>query len=494
MKGVVFAGDRKLQILDFPDPTPGPGEVVLEIKASGMCGSDLKFYRAVGGASSLGLGKISGPLIAGHEPCGVVAAVGPGVAENQAKVGMRVMQHHYRGCGVCEHCNTGWMQLCVEGVKEVYGATGHGAHARYMKCPGAHAGAVAGRTVVRSRRGDFVRDRHGLGRAASARPCGRPDDRDFRPGTGRPFGHAARLRDGGSRDRPRYRRGAPCAREGVRCRCPDQSRENGERGAGHPRPDARPRRPCLARCVVLPEGPRGCRQVRAHLGQGLLRRRRRHGHAGRQQRHAAPAGHDHRLVDIFYGRPGAIARVTSPTARSTSTACSPSAGSWSRPRKPTSCSTSRPRARASSCRRNDGVMAATCPVPCACAGGRTGKRVQANESKRIATDRGRHRWRQRNRPCLLPGSRRQGVESGRARHRFRGCAPGRGRDRRRPGEAGRRRRESGRGDSREDRARRRTGLRTGQLRGHPGFAGAARSNCRSRSGIGWCASTSAAHT
>ena len=135
MKGVVFAGDRKLQLLDFPDPTPGPGEVVLEIKASGMCGSDLKFYRAVGGASSLGLGKISGPLIAGHEPCGVVAAVGPGVAENQAKVGMRVMQHHYRGCGICEHCSTGWMQLCVEGVKEVYGATGHGAHARYMKCP-----------------------------------------------------------------------------------------------------------------------------------------------------------------------------------------------------------------------------------------------------------------------------------------------------------------------------------------------------------------------
>ena len=135
MKGVVFPGDRKLQIMDFPDPTPGPGEVVLEIKASGMCGSDLKFYRAVGGASALGLGKISGPLIAGHEPCGVVAAVGAGVSEKQARVGMRVMQHHYRGCGVCEHCSTGWMQLCIEGVAEVYGATGHGAHARYMKCP-----------------------------------------------------------------------------------------------------------------------------------------------------------------------------------------------------------------------------------------------------------------------------------------------------------------------------------------------------------------------
>lgn len=135
MKGVVFPGNRQLEILDFPDPTPGPGEVVLEIKASGMCGSDLKFYRPVGGASALGLGNLSGPIIAGHEPCGVVAAVGPNVPENQAKVGLRVMQHHYRGCGVCEHCSTGWMQLCVEGVKEVYGATGHGAHAKYMKCP-----------------------------------------------------------------------------------------------------------------------------------------------------------------------------------------------------------------------------------------------------------------------------------------------------------------------------------------------------------------------
>ncbi len=135
MKAVVLPGDRKVQIVDFPDPTPGPGEVVLEIKASGMCGSDLKYYRASGGAASLGFKTSAGPVIAGHEPCGVVAAVGPGVSEKQAKVGMRVMQHHYRGCGVCEHCSTGWMQMCVEGVAEVYGATGHGAHARYMKCP-----------------------------------------------------------------------------------------------------------------------------------------------------------------------------------------------------------------------------------------------------------------------------------------------------------------------------------------------------------------------
>ena len=49
MKGVVFTGDRKIELREFADPAPGPGEVVLEIKASGMCGSDLKFYRASGG-------------------------------------------------------------------------------------------------------------------------------------------------------------------------------------------------------------------------------------------------------------------------------------------------------------------------------------------------------------------------------------------------------------------------------------------------------------
>ena len=135
MRGIVFRGNRELEIMNFPDPTPGTGEVVIEIKASGMCGSDLKFYRAEGGASSLGLGELSGPVIAGHEPCGVVVAVGKGVEPQHVVLGARVMQHHYRGSGYCESCSTGWTQLCHDGVKEVYGATGHGAHAKYMKCP-----------------------------------------------------------------------------------------------------------------------------------------------------------------------------------------------------------------------------------------------------------------------------------------------------------------------------------------------------------------------
>ena len=136
MQGIVFTGDRKLELRTFDDPTPGPDEVVLQIKASGMCGSDLKFYRSAPGEANKALGiPVGAAVIAGHEPCGVVAAVGSNVNPKRARLGQRVMVHHYRGCGACPHCSTGWQQLCVEGVAEVYGVSGHGAHAPYMKCP-----------------------------------------------------------------------------------------------------------------------------------------------------------------------------------------------------------------------------------------------------------------------------------------------------------------------------------------------------------------------
>src|SRR5258708_35856677 len=44
------------------------------------------------------------------------------------------MNHHYKGCGACRHCRLGWSQLCRAGIT-VYGMTGHGGHARYMKAP-----------------------------------------------------------------------------------------------------------------------------------------------------------------------------------------------------------------------------------------------------------------------------------------------------------------------------------------------------------------------
>jgi (R,R)-butanediol dehydrogenase/meso-butanediol dehydrogenase/diacetyl reductase len=135
MRGVVFLGDRKLELREFADPTPGPGEVVVAMKASGMCGSDLHPYRAAGNAAAaLGLGGDGARVIAGHEPCGVVAARGVGVTDADAVVGQRVMVHHYKGCGQCKHCRVGWSQLCPRGCV-VYGMTGHGGHAPFMTVP-----------------------------------------------------------------------------------------------------------------------------------------------------------------------------------------------------------------------------------------------------------------------------------------------------------------------------------------------------------------------
>jgi threonine dehydrogenase-like Zn-dependent dehydrogenase len=139
MKGIVFTGNRKIELREFPDPTPGDEDVVIEIKASGMCGSDLHVYRSAGGgpamAASLGLGGEGVAVIGGHEPCGVVVARGKSVSEKKAPLGARVMQHHYSGCGLCPDCNEGWSQLCKKGGMTVYGVTGNGAHARYMLAP-----------------------------------------------------------------------------------------------------------------------------------------------------------------------------------------------------------------------------------------------------------------------------------------------------------------------------------------------------------------------
>jgi threonine dehydrogenase-like Zn-dependent dehydrogenase len=135
MRGVVFLGTRKLEVREFPDPSPGPGEVVVAMKASGMCGSDLHAYRATSNAATaLGLGGGGGPVIAGHEPCGIVAGRGAGVSEADAPTGQRVMIHHYRGCGRCKHCRVGWSQLCAGGIL-VYGVTAHGGHADLMAVP-----------------------------------------------------------------------------------------------------------------------------------------------------------------------------------------------------------------------------------------------------------------------------------------------------------------------------------------------------------------------
>ena len=136
MRAVTFPGDRQIAFVEFPDPTPDANEVVLEMKASGVCGSDLHYYRRpTGTPMSAKFQYEKGPVIGGHEPCGVVAAIGPGVPQAVARLGDRVMVHHYSACGACNLCRSGWQQLCQEVPVKTYGNNGHGCHAPYFKVP-----------------------------------------------------------------------------------------------------------------------------------------------------------------------------------------------------------------------------------------------------------------------------------------------------------------------------------------------------------------------
>ena len=77
MRGVLLPGGSRVELRDFPDPVAGPGQAVIRIKASSICGSDVRaIYREHLGKGPEGY--IDG-TIAGHEPCGQVESVGPGV-------------------------------------------------------------------------------------------------------------------------------------------------------------------------------------------------------------------------------------------------------------------------------------------------------------------------------------------------------------------------------------------------------------------------------
>lgn len=128
MKAVVFLGESKLEIREYPDPLPGPDEVVIRMKASGMCGSDLNHLHGP-------LRTGSQLVIEGHEPCGVVELVGDAVQPSEAELGDRVMIHHYDGCRTCQYCRSGWTQYCPNARTVFGGLDGNGGHADFMKVP-----------------------------------------------------------------------------------------------------------------------------------------------------------------------------------------------------------------------------------------------------------------------------------------------------------------------------------------------------------------------
>jgi threonine dehydrogenase-like Zn-dependent dehydrogenase len=128
MTGVVLPGNRQLEFREFPIPEPAYGQVLVRMKASSLCGSDL---RAIYRPTNQG----SGPeayrgVIAGHEPSGIIEAVGPGVIHFQP--GDRVVIYHIAGCGLCADCHGGWQISCSSPERAAYGWQRNGGHAPFL--------------------------------------------------------------------------------------------------------------------------------------------------------------------------------------------------------------------------------------------------------------------------------------------------------------------------------------------------------------------------
>ncbi|HUQ62281.1 MAG TPA: alcohol dehydrogenase catalytic domain-containing protein [Acidimicrobiales bacterium] len=127
LRGVFLPGARRVDIKDVDDPRPGHGQVVIAMRASSICGSDLRaIYR-----EHLGTGpEAYKDVVAGHEPSGEVVDVGPGC--RQLKVGDRVVIYHIAGCGLCDDCRAGYFISCTSPRRAAYGWQRDGGHANYL--------------------------------------------------------------------------------------------------------------------------------------------------------------------------------------------------------------------------------------------------------------------------------------------------------------------------------------------------------------------------
>jgi propanol-preferring alcohol dehydrogenase len=122
---------RPLALEEVPDPVAAAGEVVVEVRAVGLCGTDLKI---IGGAFA----DTTLPLVPGHEVAGVVAEAGPGAGVG---VGSRVALHVYDACGECAMCAAGRETLCPRSRR--LGFDVDGGLARYVRARGRNAFPLA---------------------------------------------------------------------------------------------------------------------------------------------------------------------------------------------------------------------------------------------------------------------------------------------------------------------------------------------------------------
>jgi 2-desacetyl-2-hydroxyethyl bacteriochlorophyllide A dehydrogenase len=123
MQAAIITGPNSVEIAEVPDPTPTSGEVVIEVAASGICGTDVEIFD--------GKYRASLPVIPGHEFAGTVVAVGAGV--HALRVGDRVAADPNVPCRRCRYCHQGRVNLCDNYA--AYGVTLNGASARYVSVP-----------------------------------------------------------------------------------------------------------------------------------------------------------------------------------------------------------------------------------------------------------------------------------------------------------------------------------------------------------------------
>ncbi|WP_203567762.1 zinc-dependent alcohol dehydrogenase family protein [Aestuariimicrobium ganziense] len=127
MAGVKLPGNSTVEHVTAPVPTPGPGQVLIKMKASSICGSDIRaIYREHLGKGPEGYQGV----IAGHEPCGQVVELGEGT--RRLAVGDRVVIYHIAGCGMCEQCRRGYEVGCHSAFRAAHGWQRDGGHADYL--------------------------------------------------------------------------------------------------------------------------------------------------------------------------------------------------------------------------------------------------------------------------------------------------------------------------------------------------------------------------
>jgi threonine dehydrogenase-like Zn-dependent dehydrogenase len=128
MKAAYLPGNSTVDLKSVPIPKPGHGEVLVQVKASTICGSDIRcIYHEHLGKGPEGYQGV----IAGHEPAGIIVESGPNC--RRFKVGDRVIVYHISGCGVCNDCRRGYMISCTNSAyRRAYGWQRDGGMAEYM--------------------------------------------------------------------------------------------------------------------------------------------------------------------------------------------------------------------------------------------------------------------------------------------------------------------------------------------------------------------------